>query len=56
MQKRLTDHEKIEVVEKYKAGASSCELAKIYGVQDSSILSLLKRRGIERRTNKEYRK
>lgn len=54
MQKRLTDQDKIDVVAKYKAGMSSCQLAKIYGIQDTSILALLRRRGVERRTKKDY--
>ncbi len=54
MQKRLTDQEKIDVVAQYKNGMSSCELSKIYGIADTSILALLKRRGVERRSKKDY--
>lgn len=53
--KKLNDKEKIEVVEKYLAGASSCQLSKEYGITDTSILGLLKRRGIVRRTKSDYK-
>lgn len=51
--KRLTDQEKIEVVEKYQQGLSSVELGKLYGISHVAILGLLKRRSIKIRTIKK---
>lgn len=51
----LTDQQKIDLVIQYQEGKSSCELAKIYGITDTSILGLLKRRGITRRNNKKQK-
>jgi len=46
--RKLTDEQKIEIVKKYKSGISSRQLAKEYNVCKTSILSLLKVRGIKR--------
>ena len=35
--KRLTDQQKIEIVEKYKEGSSSIKLSKEYGISKQSI-------------------
>lgn len=44
---KLTDHQKIEIVEKYQTGNTSLQkLAIEYGVTKPSIHSLLNRRGI----------
>ena len=51
--KRLTDIQKIQVVEKYESGLSSVEIGREFGITHVSILSLLKRRGIEIRKQKK---
>lgn len=44
---RLTDSEKIEIVEKYNTNKYTCsELSKIYSISHNSVSSLLRRRGI----------
>ena len=47
--KKLTDHQKIEIVEKYIAGQSSVQLSLCYNVSKHAILSILKTRNIPRR-------
>lgn len=54
--KRLTDQEKIDVVQKYLDGMSSCELSKIYGISDTAILALLGRRGVQKRKSIKFNK
>lgn len=57
---KLTDKQKIEIVEKYKIGGISCsKLAKEYGVSHTSICSILKVRNIPithhpKNTNRKY--
>lgn len=46
--RKLTDEQKIEIVQKYKSGVSSRKLAKEYNICKTSVLSLLKVRGIKR--------
>ena len=50
--KRLTDQQKIEIVEKYKEGSSSIKLSKEYGISKQSILSILKNREVKIRNGK----
>jgi len=45
---KLTDEQKIEIVQKTKLGISSRKLAKEYLVSKTAILSILKVRGIKR--------
>jgi len=45
---KLTDQEKIEIAQKYKSGDSTRKLAKEYKVCQTSIISILKVRGIKR--------
>lgn len=45
---KLTDEQKIEIVQKYKSGISTRKLAKEYNVSQNSIMSMLKVRGIKR--------
>lgn len=50
---KLTDIQKIEIVEKYKTGVYTCEkLSKEYGIKGNSISALLKRRGISINSNR----
>ena len=51
--KKLTDQQKIEIVERYINGESSVILSKEYGVSRTSIISILKVRHIERRDKNE---
>jgi len=51
---KLTDLEKIKIIESYQRGVSSNALAKLYLVSPPSILSILKRRNIDRRKSKKY--
>jgi predicted DNA-binding protein YlxM (UPF0122 family) len=46
--RKLTDRQKIEIVEKYKAGFSLRKIAIEYNVSKTSIFSILKIRGIKR--------
>jgi hypothetical protein len=55
MQKRLKDQERIDLVSKYENGMSSCQLSIEYGITDTAILGLLKRRGIKIRKNSDYK-
>ncbi len=49
MKRKLTDQNKIEIVEKYKTGNYNCvQLGKEYGVTNNSIISVLDVRGIQR--------
>lgn len=51
--KRLTDEQKIEIVEKYKTGKYTCAgLGREYGRDYNSISRMLKRRGVEICTDK----
>lgn len=45
--RKLTDQQKIEIVEKYKTGISLRKLAAEYSVSKTSIFSILKVRGIK---------
>jgi len=45
---KLTDEQKIEIVQKSKSGISSRKLATEYKVSKTAILSILKVRGIKR--------
>ena len=56
MSNRLSDQERIDVVAKYIAGKSPIELSKIYGVTDTAILGILKRRGVVRRKAIKFNK
>jgi len=49
---KLTDQQKIDIVQKYKEGQSSVKLGKEYGVAKQSILSILKKRNVEIRNGK----
>ena len=51
--RKLTDEQKIEIVEKTKQGVSSRKLAKEYNVEKTSILSILKVRGVKRGKSKK---
>jgi Mor family transcriptional regulator len=44
---KLTDQEKIEIVQKYQNGQSSVKLSKEYKISRQSILSILKVRGVK---------
>ena len=44
---RLTDQQKIEIVERYQKGESSISLARYYSISRQSILSILKIRKIK---------
>lgn len=46
--RKLTDEQKIEIVQKFKSGLSVRQIAKDYSVAHTSILSILKVRGIKR--------
>lgn len=43
--RKLTDEQKIEIVQKFKTGTSARKLAKEYSVAHTSIISILKVRG-----------
>lgn len=49
---KLTDQQKIDVLRLYQEGYTCQSLSEQFGVVDESIRSLLKRRGIDRRTRK----
>ncbi len=55
---RLTDLQKIEVVQRYVKGENSVTIAEHFGIKPRSVISLLERRGIPRRRgfffDKEY--
>lgn len=51
---KLTDLQKVEIVEKYLSGSSGPQLAAEYGVRAQSIDSILKCRGIERRGCRKF--
>lgn len=44
---KLTDEQKIDIVQKYKNGQSSVKLSKEYQISRQSILSILKIRGVK---------
>ncbi len=46
----LSDQDKIDAVALYKAGHTTVELGKKYGVHSNSVRSILARRGVERRS------
>lgn len=50
---KLTDKQKIEIVDRYKNGESSITLSKEFNVSKQSILSILKIRGVEIRNGKK---
>ncbi len=50
--KKLSDQEKINIVEEYKSGISSIELSRKYKVSKQSILSVLKVRKVKIRNGK----
>lgn len=50
---KLTQEQKTEIIRQYKDGKSSNTIAKQFGVLPGSIRSLLKRRGIARRSKSE---
>lgn len=50
--RKLSDQQKIEIVNRYENGESSVILSKKYGVTKQSILSILKIRGVEIRNGK----
>ena len=50
--RKLTDQQKIEIVQKYKDGQSSVKLSKEYGISKQSILSILKNREVKIRNGK----
>lgn len=43
---KLSDQQKIDIVQKYQNGKSSIELSKEYNVSKQSILSILKNRKV----------
>lgn len=49
---KLTDQQKIDIVEKYKSGQPSTKLAKEYSVTKQAILNILHVRKIEVRNGK----
>lgn len=49
---KLTDQQKIEVVNKYKSGESSLKLAREYNVTKQAILNILRVRKVEIRNGK----
>lgn len=49
---KLSDKEKIEMVEKYIEGKSSIQLAKEYNITKQSVLSILKVRKVVIRSGK----
>lgn len=51
---KLNDSQKIEVFQRYEAGESSVTLATYFGVQPTSIQSLLRRRGHKLRGPKKH--
>jgi transposase-like protein len=51
--RKLTDHQKIEIVERYLNGESSTKLAHEYSIARQSILSILKVRKVEIRNGKK---
>ena len=44
---KLTDQQKIDIVNRYTQGESSLKLAKAYGITKQSILSILKIRKVQ---------
>jgi intein-encoded DNA endonuclease-like protein len=53
---KLTDQQKIQVVELYKSGLSSIKLSKIFNLDPVNIIALLRRRNVEIRSPGMYRK
>lgn len=49
---KLTDQQKIDIVQKYESGKSSVELSKEYNVTRQSILSILRSRNIHIRNKR----
>lgn len=49
---KLTDQNKIDIVNKYNNGQSSVMLSKEYGVTTQAILHILKVRGVKIRNGK----
>lgn len=47
--RKLSDQEKINIVEEYNSGISSVELSKKYKVSKQSILSILRVRNVKTR-------
>ena len=54
-QKRLTDLQKIELVELFKQGKGSKELSAYFGISDVAIRVLLKNRGYKYNMSKSRR-
>lgn len=50
--RKLSDQQKIDIVNRYVKGESSVKLGKEYGIAKQSILSILKIRGVEIRNGK----
>lgn len=50
--RKLSDQQKIDIVNRYQNGESSVKLSKEYGIAKQSILSILKIRKIEIRNGK----
>ncbi|GAA3145351.1 hypothetical protein [Nonomuraea roseoviolacea] len=51
MRGRLSDEQKVEVVQRYAAGESASRLAKVFGVSRQAVVGILRRRGVEIRTS-----
>ena len=49
---KLSDQEKIDMVEKYISGTSSIKLAKEYNISRQSVLAILKVRKVKIRNGK----
>ena len=50
--RKLTDQDKIDIVNKYNKNSSSVKLSKEYGVTTQAILQILKVRGVKIRNGK----
>lgn len=50
--RKLTDQQKIDMVNKYNNGDSSVKLSKEYGITTQAILQMLKIRGVKIRNGK----
>ena len=50
--RKLSDQQKLEIVDKYNSGSSSVKLSKEYNVTSQAILQILKVRGVNIRNGK----
>lgn len=50
---KLTDRDKIDIVDRYNSGESSVQIAKYYNITRQSVLQILKVRDVKIRTDRK---